>query len=453
MTSPDLVHASRPPAVRSLSRYGRALTRYAPLVVVLGVLGAVLAGFTSPLRHPTYTSTAVVEVRPLLQSLSSPVAGAVPAPNLVTEQNVVLSTAVVDATLKQWKSGLSADDFLAVAAVTSVDKSTTLSLALSGRTPQEGQQGAQAWADVYLGLRRQQGTTQLDAALKRVSDSTGVLQSQLTLAQGVAAAAASGTPAALRADTQVRLVNDQLTPVRARLDALSSMTVDAGQLVSAPVLATDPDGLPSLLVRGVGAIIGLLAGAALALLAEHVWGRVRGARDARAAVAVPVWAAPKARKGDESSARRDPSIAILVGLLDNMSTKRDQTVVITDCFGELATGFVAQLAEAREEQRVPGGVPHHGEGALLAVPGLLRDPEALSWAVGADLVLLLIEDRRTQRRHLRAAVSVLEEAGSRLDGVILVNSTLLVRQESLAQAPDEQVSSWANSSPSMQDQP
>ena len=422
MTSPDLPPASPRSTVSGAGRYGRALARQWPVVLVAMVLGALVATQVPSLKSNSYTSTAVVEVRPRLQSLSTVVSDS-SSPNMITEQAVARASVVVDETLRRWQTDLTTSQFQSRATATSPNKSTTLSLSFTGRSPGEAQQGAQVWADTYLGLRRQAATDELEGATKRASDSVGLLQSKLTLAESVAQAARAGTPEAQRADEDVRLLNTQLAPVRARLDALSSMDVSAGRLISAPGLPRTTDGLPGSLVLLAGGVIGLLLGVALGLLVERVWGRTRQAADVRGAVSVPVWAAPRGKRGKLAEGRHDPSLAVVAALLGKLDTRPGQTVVLADCFGSLAPQSVAELRAALDERdsRLPADRRPTDRPVLLAAPGLLDDPESVATTVGADLVLLLVESGRTQLRHLRSAVSTLEEAGAGLDGVVLLH--------------------------------
>lgn len=416
MTSPDRPAGAQP--LNPASRYGRAVARQWPVVLLLAVLGALVAPLVPGLTSSSYTSTAVVEVQPQLESLSSSVAAG-DQPNMVTEQAVAHSSVVISQTLATWQSGLTVSQFQGRSVVTNPNRSTTLSLAFTGRTAREAQQGAQAWADTYVALRKQGAQASLETATRRASDSVAQLETKLQAAEAVSKATQAGTPQAERADADVRQINVQLTPVRARLDALSSMDVTAGRVIGAPALPRSEDGLPSGLVRLIGLGLGLILGVVVALLVERVFGRVRTTRDVRGAVSVPVWSAPRPKRDTDGA---DPSLAVVAALLTGPEARVVDSVVLADPSGDLAPGAVAQLRDAvadRGSRRL--GADRAPAPVLLAAPGLLTDPDAVSSAVGADLVLLLAQSGKTQVRHLRRAAEVLDEAGARLDGVVLVH--------------------------------
>lgn len=410
-----------------VGRYLRAASRQWLIVLALTILGGVAGSLYADVAPKTYTATAVVQVAPNLTAVSS--AGPLKtAPNMDTEVQIAMSTTVVELAVKKLP-GLTATQFLAAANASYPNKANTLSLAFAGTTPQQGVQGAQAWADAYIALHQSLGTSSLKAQTAQVTENLKAPEAALAKAEKEAAAATAGTALAARLDAKASALGNQLVPIRAQLDVLNAVVVDPGTLISVPNPPSRPDGPPGggLFVT-VGILVGALLGISLALVIESLTDRVRSADDLRRATTLPLWTT-LSRRGDDravaaiaariTSAIQEGHISSVIlvspatGALDLMGSVMDKLegdgvpfVTIRDVEEALRPGFGA----ARKSKTTV---------LLLAADNAASDPRVAAIAGRADATLLVAHPGKTSARQIRSTLSCLEQAGATPIGVIL----------------------------------
>jgi Mrp family chromosome partitioning ATPase len=139
--------APEPPAPRSLTREIGARKWSIALIAALAVVSALFFAFRQP---PMYAA----EARVLVKSVE-PVEGqaVVPAPNMATEQEIAASPEVARAVRDQLGQGVAASSLLDDLSIENPPDTEVLIFTFTDADPTVARDGAQAFADEYVGLR------------------------------------------------------------------------------------------------------------------------------------------------------------------------------------------------------------------------------------------------------------------------------------------------------------
>jgi capsular polysaccharide biosynthesis protein len=262
--------------------------RWIALGLVLG-LGAAFAYLE--LASPTYVSTAKVLVTPT-GGVSASATAPSPEVNLDTEAELVTSAPVATRVATMLETSEPAPELASRVTVTVPPNTDVLAIAYEAGTPEDAQEGAQAFADAYLDNRRetaqegvdakeQQLTTQLSATTQRLLNVTRKLTSENDPPSPGQQAALAAQADSLRA--QRNLQSTQLQSFRGPVASPGTLNEPAQR----PTRPTDPN---PWLVLPSGLMLGLLLGLALATVRERTDRRLHSSADVERLFNLPVLA-------------------------------------------------------------------------------------------------------------------------------------------------------------------
>jgi capsular exopolysaccharide synthesis family protein len=264
-------------------------------MTLLGLVGGAAYGLVA--LRPAYESRAAVLVHAITDD---PTEGVEPVDPAVmgTERELVSGDGV--AALVQRRTGWagSLHELRRPLRVSQRGGTQSLTIAYRARSPEQARAGAQAFAESYLAYRTQladdtrAGSRQnLESALRAISDRVAGVRASLR-----------SNPAAARAAADA--LADEAAPFQARLAELAAVdTRTAGAVVEPASTPAAPSGPGAVQAGGIGALLGLAAGAAVASLRTVADRRVRGRGDLEAQLGAPVLATvPRTRRDGRDDA-------------------------------------------------------------------------------------------------------------------------------------------------------
>ncbi|MFC4561972.1 Wzz/FepE/Etk N-terminal domain-containing protein [Nocardiopsis mangrovi] len=270
-----------------------ALLRRRWRTVAAGVLAGLAAAAVALLVAPeTYTATSSVQVRPTgLAELTGERSGRTNGEvNLDTEAQVVRSAQVATAAAELMGTGASAAELRERVTVTVPPNSSVLEIAYSAIGPDSARQGAEAFADAYLAHRTAEVESQVDRRLDALRKEVDSRYGELEDLAETAGDSDGGGADQIRAETRLEAVQTEIAGLNGEIDPLAALrdSIIPGQIITA---ATTPDApsspVPAVWLSG-GALLGLLAGLALAVADDRGDGRLHGLRDIRRATRPPM---------------------------------------------------------------------------------------------------------------------------------------------------------------------
>lgn len=261
------------------SDYGDILRRRWWLILACVVAGLGIAVAAVHYLPKTYSSEALVQVKPTGEDGAVANGRTSSELNLDTEAQLVTSNDVALRAKAVLRTNTSPRDLAKNVSVTVPPNTSVLSIAYDAGTPQVARAGAQAFADSYLTNRKEAVQNDLDFQAKSIRDQIKDLQSQLTKSNKEIAAAAPRS--AERADAQATstALSSQIHDLSAQLAPLLSQNINPGNVITAaqvPQVASAPS---TKLIFVSGFLAGLLAGCLLAFAADRLDRRIRDRRD------------------------------------------------------------------------------------------------------------------------------------------------------------------------------
>ncbi|MFC3994838.1 Wzz/FepE/Etk N-terminal domain-containing protein [Nocardiopsis sediminis] len=268
-----------------------ALLRRRWRTIAAGTLAGLAAAAVALLVAPeTYTGTSSVQVRPtgiaeLTGERSGRTNGEV---NLDTEAQVARSAQVAAAAAELMGTGASAADLRERVSVTVPPNSSVLEIGYSAIGPDSARQGAEAFADAYLAHRTAEVESQVDRRLDALRKEVDARYGEM---EDLAETADDGSGAErIRAESRLEAVQTEIADLNGEINPLAALrdSVVPGEIITA---ATTPDApsspVPAVWLTG-GALLGLLAGLALAVADDRGDGRLHCLRDIRRATRAPM---------------------------------------------------------------------------------------------------------------------------------------------------------------------
>lgn len=319
-------------------------------VMLGGLLGVAVAATVSLALPPQYVSTALVQVLPtgISDGTSLTNGRTQGSVNLDTEAQLVTSTPVAtraSALLKETYSPTDVQDNLDV---TVPANTQILSIAYTGPSASQAQQGAGAFAQAYLENRTSTATTQQSLQIKPIQDQVTALTNQLRDVAGKLATLPAGSPDRAFAAAQQDVVGRQISALSSQLSALQATPVTPGQVITVPDLPTSASSPIWLLNLGTGLVAGLLLGVVV-VLARVRRRRITRARDVGSALHLPVVSLPSVGLAGSIATRQayqELSNAILLGEMGRPSVVLVTAVGSTSRGGDVAAGLADVLAVA-----------------------------------------------------------------------------------------------------------
>ncbi|MRJ76360.1 hypothetical protein GEV29_07410 [Aeromicrobium sp. SMF47] len=224
-------------------------------VAIVGLILGVLASFAIP---PTYDATTTVSVNPMDADPLSSGADASKSVSMATEAGIVTSSKVAKAAaaLLRTTYDLSTEQVRSATSTDSPEGSLILRIHFSGDTAKQAAAGADAVAEAYLTLRRDEAAGQVDRLVKaantqlrkiRIDSNTDAYASRL-------------------AQQSLRIQADALGE---RIAQMSSFDLVPGQVVGVADVPSSPSSPGPVPLGAAGLFLGLLVGIPIALFRKE----------------------------------------------------------------------------------------------------------------------------------------------------------------------------------------
>ncbi|MEV0421482.1 YveK family protein [Streptosporangium canum] len=265
-------------------RSGGDLADYASLVrrrwpILLFFLAAGLGGGVALLRltPPAYTATAQVLVSPTgLSEQTNQVTNRQREPlNLDTEVQIAQSAVVAKKARAVLRSTPEPVD------VSVPPNTSVLEISYTATDPRTAAAGAGAYAQAYLANREESATQALDAQLKALLAKLKQVNASLVTVADTLPGLARGTAERTIALQRQNVLNRQVYNLTIRYDALRTVPVTPGSVISEAVAPAEPSAPSPPLLLGSGLMIGLLAGVGAAWVRDRLDTRIRTGSDLR----------------------------------------------------------------------------------------------------------------------------------------------------------------------------
>ncbi len=252
-----------------LRDYLSVLRRRKRLILIITVAFVALAiGYTST-QTKIYTATAKVLIRPPISTASSTTSNFAPQINKDNEIELITSTAVAEAALKQIlevNPEATVTGILRKLEVTSPGDADVLQVKFADPRPELARVGAESFAESYLSFKTSTAQAQLDAQAAGYRDAIAVL----------------------RAKSDSTIVGSGIDLLTSRLLEIETTTIDPGTVIleaSTPKSPTSPN-LPMNIALAL--FLGLFLGVIAAYFRERMDDHLRGRHDLEDTIGAPV---------------------------------------------------------------------------------------------------------------------------------------------------------------------
>ncbi|WP_214415891.1 Wzz/FepE/Etk N-terminal domain-containing protein [Sphaerisporangium fuscum] len=389
----------RPATGREFAEFGSMLLRRRVTVAGFLLAGACCGGALLAATPPSYTATAEVLVSATgVQDQINPTTPRQREPlNLDTEAQIARSTVVAaraaHALKVKSRTGTGEPDpgpLRDRVTVAVPPNSAVLAISYTAGDPATAAAGAEAFAKAYLANREATATHTLDAQLKVLAGKLREVQSALARTVTGIPRTASGSAARTMAVQRQNLLGKQVLTLTEKYDALKTVAVTPGTVISDARPPTSPTQPSRPLYVGSGLFLGLLAGAGAAMLRDRLDTRLRTPADVERLTGLPVLC-----DGENARELRELAMAVARHLRDG---------------GELLVRGVT-----------PGTDPEPiADDLRVALTGLAPIWVRTDQAARADAALLVVESRSVRSKQLAHAVRQLRRTDTAPLGVIML---------------------------------
>ncbi|MEU8173918.1 Wzz/FepE/Etk N-terminal domain-containing protein [Microbispora hainanensis] len=304
---------SLPPHSRDLAEYGSVLRRRR-LVAVICLLAGVGGGTAAlVLTPPRYTATAQVQVMPTgaQEQFNVPNARQREILNLDTESQIARSAVVstLAAAILKYPDPEELREHLTVDVP---PNSAVLSISYSASDPQAAATGAQAYAEAYLRNRARAAEDAIGGQLRLILARLHQIEDDLEEA-GTAQTTTTTTAAAHAASRRQALLARQAADLTLRYDALKTVAVTPGTVISPATPPAQPSHPSPPLFLGSGLFLGVLAGAGAAFGRDRMDTRIRTCADIERLCGLPLLAELPARPSSAALDEMAGAVATSLG--------------------------------------------------------------------------------------------------------------------------------------------
>ncbi len=270
--------------------------RWLTVVIITLLGGALAAGYTLH-KGQSYAATSQVVVQPATQGPINPPAAPNLQVNMVTEQAVAQSGPVTALAARYMVKNETSRTVAAVAAgkmtshltVTVPLLSNLLQITWKAGTPRAAQAGANDFAHAYLAYRQSLLSGQIGRLSAALTSQVATLQRQIRTVTKSLNNAPGGSPRHQTLAAALGQLNSQLSKANGTLASLPTYNVTGGTVISAP-LPLSPAGFSRKLIVILGLLVGLLAGAAVALARDALDDNLRDAEVLERKIGAPTLA-------------------------------------------------------------------------------------------------------------------------------------------------------------------
>lgn len=264
------------PSVVTIGQFFVVLRRRWPVVLIPILVCLLIASRLLLWTPKVYESEAVVQVTPAIATDNTSLSSI----STTTETRIATSAAVALAAKKLLNFPGTPSELAEYVSVTSPLDSQVLNITFSASTASGAAAGANAFAKAYLAYRTDSAQSDLSQRIVRVQEQVDDLQSDL----------ASITGATGKADTQRRLLSNQIQDLQTQLNFYQTTVVTPGQLAGAAPVPTRPASPKPIIYLAAGLLLGLLLGVVAAVVRDRKDDRIRSVPDLEESLGAPVLA-------------------------------------------------------------------------------------------------------------------------------------------------------------------
>ena len=280
-----------------MTDYISVLRRRKFLIAVMTLAGLALAlVHSTAIATPTYVSKALVEVRPITDTLTDVRPDQVI--NMGTQRELALSNDVASLAAEslKWKGELSDLKRKVSVAV----RGSTQILEVSCRDKQRlgAQECANSFANSYLEFKKKDASDASANAKRRVEANLAPIQARVNEVLIRLATAPENSPAQAEAQALLGNLEAQAEPYHAKLATLNALDVDNPGSIVSPATKPGSAASPKPKTNGImGAFFGFFVGLLVAFARDRMDGRLRGRADLEEHLRAPVLATvPRTRR-------------------------------------------------------------------------------------------------------------------------------------------------------------
>ena len=336
-----------------LSHYVGMFRRHWWVVLVATGAGLGLGAAVTSTMPKVYESTTSVLVQAVEQDTNQSGGRTKGSINLDTEAQLVGSGAVAVKAAALLRSGVNPIELAHQVSVEVPANTTVLVIRFEAESPQGAQAGSHAFAEAYLRNREETARSGLDQQIKSRLLKVRQLTTSLTSINSRLSKARPGSYERSNLESQRNNAQNQLNSLTSKLNELTTTTIEAGSIISDARIPDEPTSPNAMLNIATGAMLGLLAGLALAFARERLDSRLRTAADVRDRARMPVLAALDERTTPHFDDVLQPSgpggrvfNRLRTEVLASLETG-DQIIVVTGASrGSASTLVAANLAAA-----------------------------------------------------------------------------------------------------------
>lgn len=254
-----------------------ALRRRWRLIVTVALLALAVAVIWSVRRPPIYEATASVLVSPVATPSGRGTVGQ--ELNMRDEQQVARSLPVARIVVERFGSSATPDQLLRHVTVEVPGGSRILRITYADPVPSTARTGADAFATAYLAYRKDAVAAQVQSLIANLTREIADLTAKKQAQDAVLAPEREATPSERDAALTLReAYGRQIADLQQQRRALQDPSVDPGSVIQ-PARLPGRSLRSSQLSMGLGLAVGLLLGAAMALVYDRVDRRLRGRDD------------------------------------------------------------------------------------------------------------------------------------------------------------------------------
>lgn len=267
LASPAHMTPNRGPL--ELSDYLRVISKRRIVILVSILAGGVLGWLFTGLAGSTYESSASILIRPVGIDLETTSLRPDQLVSLGTERELIRSGSVVNQ-VSEVLDGRSAETLLQNLSVDITEGTQVITIRYRAGSAENAQEGAQAFATVYLDERRGAAEQVVDTRVASLMSQLEDARDQLSDVNQELATSEEGSPAYTQAQADRELLTTRITDLQRDLTATGTVNTDPGAIITAATLPSRPSGTSA----RVNILIGMMAGALMAIPISFVLDRV-----------------------------------------------------------------------------------------------------------------------------------------------------------------------------------
>ena len=256
-----------------------ALRRHLPLIIVLGIVGAV-GGIGLAVRQGiSYTATSAILVNPLDGNPFAPDGRGEQLVNLETEAQLVGTEGVAALVARKLKSDLGVDELRSQVQVENPTNTQVLRISFTDTSRPGALRGSQAFADSYLAYRATRARSIADARLTRVRKQQTAIQAKLADVTAELADTAEGSSRRAYLEERTSALASQVASLETEVSTLTAADLEPGQVISPAALPLTAGGTNAVVFGGAGVVAGVALGALVALFRTRADDRLHDPAD------------------------------------------------------------------------------------------------------------------------------------------------------------------------------